>query len=263
MGTKRLPYSCVSVTDNPDCRVPPRRCQPETSRLLQGESTVNVCKSIWAAGLSTLLALPVLAPAPVSACGNSVRHKISHETRQVQQAELMLARGNYQDAIKLVRRVSPEFLSLRSRPAKRGKGPGMSPKQLKNRAQRVAALAVARSGGGVRLSQTLDGSSSEAKQAALAWSVLVFRVHMAKEPNHSGLKAQLAEALSAQSSGKTEAYDILRKLADDDLMPTAHGYATLAQLEEARGNTEARDAATKRCETIAVDKKVCELRRDA
>ncbi len=222
---------------------------------------MNVCKPLWATALSTLLALPVLTPSQASACGNSVRHKVSHETRQIQQAEVALARGNYQDAIKRVSQVSSDFLSLKRKPVKRSIVP--SGQQLSERAQRVAALAVARSGGAVRLSSTLDGSSPEAKQAAVAWSVLVFRYHMAKQAINNGLKAQLAEALSAQASGKAEAYDILHKLSEDDLMPSAHGYATLAKLEEARGNAEARDAATKRCKLIAVDQKVCELQREA
>ena len=225
---------------------------------------MNVTKPLWATALSAALALPLLVPAtPAHACGNSVRHKRSRETKQVQQAEVALANGKHQKAIKLVQKVDRNFLSVKSRPAPRSKGSrGLTPR-LKRRAQRIAALAIARSSGAVTIDGQFDAKTPEAKQAAVAWSVLILRMRLANSPTNTGFKADLAEGLMAQASGSEEAYALLRKLADDDLMPSSYGYANLAQLEDQRGNAEARDAALKRCKVIAIGSQSCEIAKNS
>jgi len=221
---------------------------------------VNATKPLWATALSATLALPILAPAsPAQACGNSVRHKMSAETRQVQQAEVALANGKHQKAIKLVQKVDRNFFSVQRPPVARSKSSHGLTVGLKKRAQRIAALAIARSYGAVKINDQFNSQTPEAKQAAIAWSVLILRMQLANSPNNTGYKADLAEGLMAQATGSDEAYVLLRKLADDDLMPSSYGYANLARIEDRRGNTEARDAALKRCSIIALDAHVCQI----
>jgi hypothetical protein len=54
-----------------------------------------------------------------------------------------------------------------------------------------------------------------------------------------------------------EARGLLQGLADRDLVATPEGYAALGRLQEEAGNTTARDAAVKRCSTMAKDSAIC------
>lgn len=195
-----------------------------------------------------VLALAAVAtPSEVSACGNSMRHRIHKPTKTVRKAEQLLAKGKFEKAADMVRELQPTVHHYQH-----GDTSGTW-----RRAQRVAALAIVRSGGKVDLGPKLSGRSQDAKQVKLAWAMMALDVQTWFEPDDLVLRTQLAEALAANEIYQARAYDMLKDLADRDLMPTARGYALLAQLEDQRGNNGESEAAQKRCKQIAGAKGDC------
>ena len=71
--------------------------------------------------------------------------------------------------------------------------------------------------------------------------------HAALASGNLLVRSQLAEALAADPYQVERARDMLRELADRDVMPTARGYAVLARLESETGR---RDTALARCEEL-------------
>ncbi|MDC0666823.1 hypothetical protein POL58_03710 [Nannocystis sp. ncelm1] len=196
----------------------------------------------------------VSVPSVADACGNSVMRVVDHTQKYVQKAELLLAKGQYKKAISTVR----EAFGDRAIASHQG-GPGLV---LHGRAQRILALAVARSGGDFAIGMDLGGAAQSRKDAAIAWAVLALRLHGGVAPTPAQT-SELAEALSRQASGRAEAYALLKDLGDGDLMPNAQGWALLAELSKQRGDVEGSKKAAERCRQIGAPGVQCDVAEQA
>lgn len=159
----------------------------------------------------------------------------------VQKAEKLLAKGDHAGAVKHARIALDDLKSL----------PPAGAADLPVRAQRVAAIAAARSNGKVHLGTGLEGKTEQDQRTNVAWAQLVLTYQSALSADNLLLKMQLAEALAADPLQSSRARAMLNDLASRDLMPTARGYTLLAKLEGERGDATARDAAIDRCVEFA------------
>ncbi|MDC0715948.1 hypothetical protein [Nannocystis bainbridge] len=198
--------------------------------------------------------LVVSLPNAADACGNSVRRVVDRTQEYLQRAEQLLAKGQYKKAVGAVRDVFGD----RAIAAHRA-GPGA---HLHARAQRILALTVARSGGDVPIGMDLGGPAQGRKDAAIAWAVLTLRLQAGEQPSPMQT-AELAEALARQASGRAEAFDLLKGLGDGDLMPTAHGWALLAELSKQNGDVERSKQAVARCLQMNARGVQCEVAEQA
>lgn len=71
-------------------------------------------------------------------------------------------------------------------------------------------------------------------------------------------QADYAEILSRIPAQATTATTMLRTLRDKDLMGSAHGYAALAELEKAAGDSAAEAAAREKCKTRTKVPAICD-----
>lgn len=71
------------------------------------------------------------------------------------------------------------------------------------------------------------------------------------------MQTELAEALAKVDSHKAEAKQLLETLAQKDLIASPQGYATLAELRSAAGDSAGQKVALKRCESMAKTSNVC------
>lgn len=191
-------------------------------------------------------------PGRADACGNSVRKVVDRTQESVQKAELFVAKRQYKKAVDALREVYGDellVLSVRGTPYF-----GV----LRDRAQRILALAVARSGGGIPIGMDLGGPTRSRKDAAVAWAVHTLRLHAAGDPLPAR-KAELAEALALQASGRPEAYTLLKELEDGDLMPGAEAWALFAELSKERGDLEGMKRAVQRCRQIRAPGVKCDV----
>lgn len=205
--------------------------------------------------LTRLFALAVLAvlaapSRPADACGNGVERVVDRTNQSIRHAESLLAEGNFQKAADEVLDSFPTALRVDQRVPKQS---------LFERGQRVLAVAVVRSQGNLKLGKALPGKTTAEREQNLAWATAVLRLHQAQGLGGLALTAELAEGLALRPAEVTEAHSLLKKLADDDLMPTPRAWAILGSLEKARGDAAASDKAIQRCKDIAPDAKQCEV----
>lgn len=200
--------------------------------------------------LALALALSAAAaPRLADACGNSIRRVVDSDVRAVQSAELMLAQGNYAQAISVLRL---EF-------GDRGLVFDKTRRPVGARAQRILAVAVARTRGATPIGMDLGGPSEAKRQAAVAWAVLTLRIqHTGAAGSDPVRTTELAEALALQPSGRAEALGLLQDLATRDLVPSAEGWALLGELTRERGDMDASRKAVERCKQIATDGVKCD-----
>lgn len=153
-------------------------------------------------------------------------------------AERALAGGDHEKAVRLAKRAAPGIVRLR---------PADPKSRIAGRAQRTLALAAVRSGGSIAVARGIGGDGDYPRQVALAWAELTLTWHAALASGNLLVRSQLAEALAADPYQVDRAREMLRELADRDVMPTAQGYAVLARLESETGR---RDTAIARCEEL-------------
>jgi hypothetical protein len=194
--------------------------------------------------LFTVLSLALAADA--GACLRSMKRppkprQVDPTLAAVQKSEKLLAKGDHGGAVK---QAKIAFADLRELPP-------VGAAELPIRAQRAAAIAAARTGGAVDLGPELTGATEQDRRTNVAWASLVLTYQSALQPDNLVIKTQLAEALAADPYQKDRAREMLSDLMARDVMPTARGYAVLAKLEGARGDTGARDQAIHRCEEFA------------
>lgn len=207
-------------------------------------------RSPFALAALAVLAVFAAPSRPADACGNGVERVVDLTNQSIRKAETLLAEGNYQDAANEVLATFPKALRLDQRDRKQS---------LFDRGQRVLAVAVVRSQGTLKLGKTLPGKTAAERETSLSWATTVLRVHQAQGLGGLALTAELAEGLALRPAETTDAYDLLKKLADDDLMPTPRAWAILGTLEKARGDAEAAGRSIQRCKEIAPDAKQCEV----
>jgi hypothetical protein len=162
------------------------------------------------------LALGVSGPVREShACGNEVEHEIDFSTSLVAQAERTTNAGRHADALKQLASMFPEG---RARPGDVG-----------DRAQLVAARAIARTGGRYGLNGALvQKEGGELSNLHLAGRFVHER--LLKKPDDPSLRTDYAEVLAQIPEKQLEARKILVELEKKDLVTSAYGYAALARL---------------------------------
>jgi hypothetical protein len=185
-----------------------------------------------------------------NACGMSVRLEPIPErptpVQEIATGEKSLESGNYLAAVNAVTRTYPAI-----RTATVGSDP------LQTRGLRVMAMSLVRSDGKV-------GANAQWTPAAnLEWALQTLREIDAKRPNDPAVQADLGEAMAKIGRTQPEAYKLLSRLAEKDLMGSPHAYAALAQLRAAKGDEQGMAAAVKRCEEMSKNASVCKVQKPA
>lgn len=204
----------------------------------------SLVRFVWA--LALVLPVGVAIPGTANACGTAVYREIDDTTQLVAQAEQSLSEGKFARAATKAVQAFPALKIIK---------PGTLP--IADRALRILALASVRADGAVNAG-TMRGASPADRAGNLEWSVGILRALTAKRGGNPSFQSDLGEALAKVPAYRTEAVSILGGLADKDLLTSAEGYAALARLRAASGETAAHDAALKRCAGMTKNPKICE-----
>jgi hypothetical protein len=190
------------------------------------------------------------------ACGGDWYPEVQVDPRihGVLEAEKSLTRGDYVAAAGSVVRMIPHIETLKG-----------SHDPLVTRAERVLAVAIARSNGKLSLEQEVPsevlghwlGKTPTDHDKNLTWSVAALRSELAVKHDDPGISTDLGEALSKTEGGIDEARALLESLASRDLMASPEGYKALGELRLQKGDEAGQKVAMKRCESMA-SAKVCE-----
>jgi Flp pilus assembly protein TadD len=185
-----------------------------------------------------------------AACGMSVRLEPIQKPTPVQEiarAEKALEGGQSGAAARTVLATVPKVRSVVA---------GQNP--LDTRALRVFALAVVRSNGALsEKSMGFPTGDEWTASSNLEWAVQALREIDEKRPNDPTVQADLGEALAKIPRTEGEAYGILQKLADKDLMGSPYAYAALAKLRTDKGDSAGAEAAIKRCTEMSKMPGIC------
>lgn len=208
----------------------------------------------WKAAVAATLLAAVGAsvPAEADACMRMKRRRVQavdHKLQDVNRAEHLLAKGDGKRAVKTAKRRFKKFTAATGEPD--------SGKALFNRAQRTIALATVRADGAMDLGRGMRGKTAEEKALNLAWATAVLEVQAAAEPDNLLLRTYYAEALSHHTGGDAQARDILTQLSNDDLMPTARGYALLARTQQRLGDASGSNLSLQRCRDLGEGDDIC------
>ncbi|MEM9191970.1 MAG: SH3 domain-containing protein [Myxococcota bacterium] len=179
----------------------------------------------------------LVVPAAALACMNEYFEVTDEAVQGTRRAERLLANGRADRAYRTVLAVQRSF----------GQGePGSQrAERLLERVRVLEAIATVRLDGRVDGRRARSDVSADQRESALGSAR-----RLLERRARSGLpvdRAHYAEALALRRSTRDEALRILRELAEEDLMPDAWGFRTLAKLEELSGNDAARDAALEQC----------------
>lgn len=193
------------------------------------------------------------------ACGGEWYPEVMVDPRihGVAQAEKNLADGHRLAAAASVIRMMPHIKTLKSKPG-----------TLVARAERVLAVALSRSHGGLAVASevpseilgTWRGADPGQAAANLQWAVKVLERQSQSLPDDVALKTDLAEAMARVPEQRAAARTILEELAQRDLIASPEGYAALASLRSERGDADGQKLALKRCEAMAKSQDACALR---
>jgi hypothetical protein len=214
--------------------------------------------TIWALAMGACLGINVVAQ-DARACGGEWYPEVMVDPRihGVAQAEKQLANGNRLAAAASVIRMIPHIKSLNSKPG-----------SLVGRAERVLAVALSRSQGGLPVASEVplsvlgswQGAKDGESAANLAWSVAVLKRQVESKSDDVSLKTDLAEAMARVPEQRGEARSILEDLAKRDLIASPEGYGALASLRSQSGDTDGQKLALKRCEAMAKSQDACIIR---
>lgn len=202
--------------------------------------------------LATLLGLSLLtvAPPPAEACINGVMRQRVPSIKDLQNAEDLIAQGQYKKALRLLKRGN-----LRRVPRRLG-ARGSKVRNLIQRRSRLYAAIAIHTGGKYRLDGSCCSRTKASRRGNLkaALRMLPKQKKGKADPINDSLRA---EALAAMPGGKVKAAAILEDLAKRDLIPTAQAWLTLAKL---RKDPAARKDALTRCKRASRDGRMCSLR---
>jgi len=205
-------------------------------------------------GLAVRLALGLVALAAVpsisheaKACGDVWIPEVDQRIQGLANAEKTMKDGKIVAAAQSIVRMFPEIRTIN--PGKDG---------MLGRAQRTLAVALVRADGAIDLDPTWRGKSQAERTKNISWAVGALERLRQQKQNDPSVDTDLGEALAKVDGRKDEARGMLQSLADRDLMATPEGYAALGRLQEEAGNTNARDAALKRCAAMAKDGSICQ-----
>lgn len=197
-------------------------------------------------GLAAVAAIPTISD-EARACGDVFIPEIDYRIQGLANAEKTMHDGKIVAAAQSVVRMFPEIRTLN--PGKDG---------MFQRAQRTLAVSLVRADGGIDLDPTWRGKTTEQRQKNIAWAVQALERLQKARPNDPSVDTDLGEALAKVDGRHDEARGLLQGLADRDLVSTPEGYAALGKLQDEAGNTQARDAAMKRCTAMAKDGSICQ-----
>lgn len=175
-----------------------------------------------------------------AACGESIAFEVDPNVILLSQAETSVNNGKPRAAALDVMKVFPSIKTAK---------PGSS--VLLPRAQRILAMAIVRTDGLLSLKKDFTASTSDERRANLEWAVATLRRLSAAKKSNPSAETDLGEGLAKLPESQGEAFAILDKLARKDLVTSANGYATLAQLRKAKGDDSGHDAAMKKYEALA------------
>ncbi len=174
--------------------------------------------------------------------------RIDPRIHGVAQAEKDLAIGRVAVAAASVVRMIPHIKTLNGT-----KSP------LIARAERVLALSLARGDGGVAAAREIPsfaqatwiGKNAEERAQNLEWAVSVLRRQSEKKQDDPAIMTDLAETMAKVDAHRSEARQILEKLAARDLVATPEGYRALADLRRSAGDEKGEHVALERCRALA------------
>lgn len=205
----------------------------------------SLVRVVWA--FSFLLPVGIAsAPSAASACGTEVFSQVDQSAAQISRAEKALSEGQATKSAVGVVQAFPTIMKTKV---------GASP--ITDRALRIVALASVRSEGALSVGKAIQGVTAEDKEKNLLFAIDTLRGLDKRRNNNPSFQTDLAEALSKLPRFKGEALQILEQLAKKDLIASAQGYATLAQLRANTGDQAGRDGALKRCEGMTKTPKMC------
>jgi hypothetical protein len=206
-----------------------------------------------AIGFGVAVLAGVLAPQSAEACGRFEafrKPQVNEKLQDVRRSEHLLAQGKFDKAAKRARKAFPKLTQLPDSDEE---------KALFDRAQRVAALAAVRSSGAVNLGRGMKATDDYGRAVNVAWAHQVLMFHAARDSDNMVVRGEYAESLAVVPGLEAYAYDLLRDMADDDLMPTARGFALLAQLQTSRGDEVGRETSLRRCREIGAEDPICNV----
>lgn len=217
----------------------------------------------------TLVPLAFAAmPTPADACGGAIfqerfiKPKLT-PPQLVAKGEQSLDDNKSTEAMKHAKSAYSQLASIKP-----------SDDAVKNRALRLAALAVVRSGGAIGAEaapvtkhkdawgDTVTKSlplpqTPEAKAARLTWALDTLRGLSERAGDSPTLEADLGEALATVPGHEREALQRLSKLADSDLLGSPTAYAALAKLRAQQGLTQKSVEAIERCKQMTRTPATC------
>lgn len=193
-----------------------------------------------------------------NACGGEwvpALEQVDHRPEGIAKAEKLMEKGDSVAAAATVIRVMPHIKQLKPKSA------------LVERAQRLLAVATARSNGSLAITREVPdyaqgqwvGRTAKEKDSNLEWSIATLRTLSEQKTDDTGIQTDLAESLAKVDSHKGEAKEILEKLAQKDLIATPEGYAALADLRSLAGDAEGQKLALQRCESMAKTANICRI----
>jgi predicted Zn-dependent protease len=215
----------------------------------------------WAV-VMTILGGTLVGATDAAACGGEwiPEVEVDYRPQGVARAEKDLEKGKYTAAAGAIIRMMPHVKSLKAKDSA----------SIVARAQRVLAVATARSGGSLDVGREVPGyvqdtwlgKTAEDRRSNLEFAVTTLQ-HVGKlKQDDPAVQTELAEAMAQLDDRREEAKVILEKLAQKDLIATPEGYATLANLRKSRGDTEGQLAALKRCQAMSGSESVFSQRVD-
>ncbi len=204
--------------------------------------------------VASVMMAGAIAPSRAEACLRMERRRVQTVDRKLQdvkKAEHLLALGEGGKAVKVAKRRFKKFTAATGEPDSGG--------ALFNRAQRTIALATMRADGALDLGRGMRGKSASEQADNLAWATSVLEIQAASDPDNLLLRTFYAEALLHHPGGDLQAVQILGEMANDDLMPTARGFALLATAQQKLGDVSGHDLSVQRCLDLGEGEDVCKV----
>lgn len=193
-------------------------------------------RTLKAAGLLLLCGAALLPPARARACGNAVSFE-EERVNIVLAADKWLREGRPKATAELLLQHYPSIKTLQTK------------EKLVLRARRIVALSIVRTDGLLPI-PAFAASTNDDRRKNLEWAIQALRDSNADAPDTPVILAALGEALATLPEHLQEAYDILARLAARDVLPSAHGYRTLAYLRKLAGDPEGEQAALARADIL-------------
>lgn len=189
---------------------------------------------------------------------------VDYRVMGVAKAEESLEKGDYQAAAGAVVRMIPHI----------GQYDDVTKDEIINRAMRVLAVSLSRTGGTIddeqlpsymrelEIGDHYNGKKAKEKNENLRWSADALR-SIAAAHEKAGkeadpvLESEMGEAMAKVDEYRAEGKAILERLANKDLLTSPEAYKTLAELRAKDGNLDGRMAALERCRAMAKHAATC------